>query len=190
MINSFKKCLRHQTCTTSNKHYCIGTKDIPRIIGEPRGVIVTGTVDSSHASHDDLKGHSAYSLHIGGGGAFQFETKKHTVHAASSAESGDAIIVKEIKWTRNFCEEMGYDQKDICPNGTLLGQDNMSAMKILASDTQTGKTKHMDLRIKIQRESRKNKIVQTSTSPLNICHRILARNMLLLVYSRDYLNMY
>ena len=55
---------------------------------------------------------------------------------------------------------MGYDQKDTCPNGTPLGQDNMSAMKILASDTQTGKTKHMDLRIKIQRESRKNKIVQ------------------------------
>ena len=144
-------------------HYCIGTKYIPRIIGDQHGVIVTGTVDSSHASHDDLKGHSAYSLHMGGGGAFQFETKKHTVHAASSAESevlGDAIVDKEIKWARNFCEEMGYDQKDICPNGTPLGQDNMSAMKILASDTQTGKTKHMDLRIKIQRESRKNKIVQ------------------------------
>ena len=54
-----------------------GTRDNIRWIGGPYGPIITGTVDSSFASHPDLKGQSSWSVQIGGGGASIFDTKKH-----------------------------------------------------------------------------------------------------------------
>lgn len=61
----------HQTLRVM--HYCIGTKDKPRRIGGKYGAVLTATVDSSFASHADLKGQSCYSIHIGGGGAILFD---------------------------------------------------------------------------------------------------------------------
>ena len=144
-------------------YYCIATADEPRIIGGDKGVILTSTVDSAYASHKDLKGQSCHTHHIAGGGAVIFETKKHTVTASSSAESeilGSAIADKTIKWARNYLFELGYDQSIPCPKGTPLGQDNTSAMKILENQHNTGKTKHLDLRTSVLRESRTNKIIE------------------------------
>ena len=144
-------------------HYCIATADVPRIIGGDKGVVLTATVDSSYASHKDLKGQSCYTLHVAGGGAVIMDSKKHTVTASSSAESevlGSALVDKVIKWARNFLFELGYNQNIPCPKGTPLGQDNTSAMTILENEHNTGKTKHLDLRINVLRESRKNKIIE------------------------------
>jgi ribonuclease HI len=54
-------------------HYCIGTKDEPRRIGGKHGVSLQATVDSSFPSTDDMKGQSAYSIHVSGGGAVIFD---------------------------------------------------------------------------------------------------------------------
>jgi len=91
-------------------HYCIGTKDEPRRIGGKHGVSLQATVDSSFPSTDDMKGQSAYSIHVSGGGAVIFDTHKHTATAGSSAESeiyGNSYADKSIKWARNFCLELG-----------------------------------------------------------------------------------
>lgn len=144
-------------------HYAISTKDQPRILGGPHGCIMTATVDSSFASFPDRKGQSCHTLHIGGGGAFIFDTTKQTGTPGSSAESevyGAGEADKPIKWARNFLTEMEYDQSKYIPQGTPLGQDNTSAITILSRDSVSGSTKHIDLKYKIARESRKNKLVQ------------------------------
>ena len=144
-------------------YYCIGTKDEPRRIGGIHGVSIQATVDSSFPSTDDMKGQSAYSIHIAGGGAVIFDTHKHTGTAEPSADSevfGNSYADKSIKWSRNFCKELGYDQISIFPNGTPLGQDNLSTMAILKSPHVTKKTRHIDLRTKVLYESRANKIIE------------------------------
>ena len=144
-------------------HYCIGTKDEPRRIGGKHGVSLQATVDSSFPSTDDMKGQSAYSIHVSGGGAVIFDTHKHTATAGSSAESeiyGNSYADKSIKWARNFCLELGYNQASIFPNGTPLGQDNLSTMAILKSPHVTKKTRHVDLKTKVLYESRANKIIE------------------------------
>jgi len=144
-------------------HYCIGTKNEPRRIGGKHGVTLQATVDSSFPSTDDMKGQSAYSIHVSGGGAVIFDTHKHTATAGSSAESeiyGNSYADKSIKWSRNFCKELGYDQKLLFPNGTPLGQDNLSTMAILKSPHVTKKTRHVDLKTKVLYESRADKIIE------------------------------
>ena len=143
--------------------YCIGTKDIPRIIGGKYGAVLTGTVDSAFATHLDRKGQTGLTIHVGGGGAAIVESVKQKVLTGSSAESevhGNEYYVRTLKWARNFCEELGFDQSIPFPNGTPTGEDNMSAMKILTNECNSGKTRHMDLRIKIIREALQNKIFQ------------------------------
>jgi hypothetical protein len=110
-----------------------------------------------------MKGQSAYYIDIAGGGAVIFGTHKHTGLAGSSAESevfGNSYADKSIKWSKNFCEELGYDQISNFPNGIPLGQDNLSTMAILEGPHVTKETRHIDLRTKVLYESRANKIIE------------------------------
>jgi hypothetical protein len=120
------------------------------------GPVLTATVDSSFASYADLKGQSCYTIHMGGGGACIVHTKKQTVTPFSSTESeidGNALLWPTLKWSRNFMEELGYNQSHYIPNGTPVGEDNTSCMKILQNSVNSGKTKHMNLRIQVLREA-------------------------------------
>ena len=94
-------------------HYCIGTKDEPRRIGGKHVVSLQATVDSSFPSTDDMKGQSAYSIHVSGNGAVIFDTHKHTATAGSSAESEIYRNSYGPEWARNFCLELGYNQASI-----------------------------------------------------------------------------
>ena len=141
--------------------YCIGTKHIPRIIGGKFGAVLTTAVDSSPQSWPDGTGQTSYSIHVGGGGAAILDSVKQKILTGSSAECevhGNEYLVRTLKWARNFLEELGFDQRIPFPDGTPTGEDNQSAMRIISNECSSGKTRHMDLRIKIIREALKNKI--------------------------------
>ena len=150
-------------CALQIMHYCIGTKNIPRILCGKYGPILTGTVDSSFASHPDRKGQSCFTLHLGGGGAAIMDTKKQTVTPYSSTESeidGNMFFLKPLRWARNFMYELGYDQTKYVPLGTPTGEDNLSTMKVLLNPHNCGKTKHLDLRYQAVREAINDYIFQ------------------------------
>ena len=144
-------------------HYCIATKHIPRRIGGPYGTTLTGTVDSSFASHDDLKGQSCYTLSIGGIGTVMMDTKKQNITAQSSTDSellGLGVnLLPNLIWARNFLFEVGYDQSIPFPNGTPIGQDNTALIKILKNKSNMGKIKALNLRIQAIREAVDNKLI-------------------------------
>jgi len=141
-------------------HYCIGTKDVPRVLGGPYGAVLTGTVDSAFASWPDGKGQSAHSLHLGGGGAVIFNTSKQTLTPQSSTESeiyGNEEYNKTNIWTRGILQELDRDQRSVIPGGTPTGEDNTSCMQIIADEcSSSGKTRHINLRLAHLRESLKN----------------------------------
>jgi hypothetical protein len=142
-------------------HFCIATKDIPRRIGGPYGTTLTATVDSSFASHDDLKGQSSYTMTIGGIGTVMMDTKKQNITAQSSTDSellGLGVnLLPNLIWARNFLFETGYDQAIPFPNGTPVGQDNTALIKILKNKSNMGKIKALNLRIQAIREAIDNK---------------------------------
>ena len=162
--------------------YCIGTQHIPRIIGGKYGAVLTGAVDSAFAVHLDRTGQTCYTLHLGGGGAVILDSVKQKLLTGSSAECevhGNEYYVRTLKWARNFLEELGFNQNIPFPNGTPTGEDNLSAIKILTNECSSGKTRHMDLRIKILREALKNKIfdmfhLQSANMPPDIGTKSLA----------------
>ena len=159
-------------------HYCIGTSDVPRTIGGKYGPILTATVDSSFASHDDLKGQSCYTIHLGGGGSVMMDSKRQDDTAYHSTESeilGTSLLDKKVRWARNFTEEMGYPQ----PEATPVGEDNTSTMKILNETSSIGKTKYMNLKFNIIKESIANKLyklfyLETEDMPADIGTKPLA----------------
>ena len=159
-------------------HYCIGTADVPRTIGGKYGSILTATVDSSFASHEDLKGQSCYTIHMGGGGSVMMDSKKQDDTAYHSTESeilGTALADKVVRWARNFTEEMGYPQ----PEATPMGEDNTSTMKILNETSSIGKTKYMNLKFNIIKESIAKKFyklfyLETEDMPADIGTKALA----------------
>lgn len=132
-------------------HYCIGTKDDIRWLGGSHGPIITSSVDSSFASHPDLKSQSCWTIHVGGGGAAICESKKQSITADSSTTAevaGNALAYPDIQYASNIFEELGYPQ----PTALGIGNDNQSTMKLLQNPASKGKTRHLDLRYNILRE--------------------------------------
>jgi len=132
-------------------HYCIGTKDDIRWLGGSHGPIITSSVDSSFASHPDLKSQSCWTIHVGGGGATICESKKQSITADSSTTAevaGNALAYPDIQYASNIFEELGYPQ----PTALGIGNDNQSTMKLLQNPASKGKTRHLDLRYNILRE--------------------------------------
>ena len=142
----------------------IGTKETARRIGGMHGAVLTATVDASFASHPDLKGQSCYTIHMGGGGAVMMESKKQTITATSSTDSEllalGALLLPDLLWARNFMAELDYSQKSAMPDGTPVGEDNTSTIKILLNQMNTGKIKPLNLRIAALREALANKDFQ------------------------------
>ena len=138
--------------------YCIGTRDNIRWIDGPYGPIITGRVDSSFASHPDLKSQSSWSVHIGGGGASIFGTKKQiiTVNCSASCEgSGTYMSLPDHIYASNILTELGYPQ----PTAIGIGQDNTSTIQIYNHTANKRKNRHLDLRYNIVRENIENHII-------------------------------
>ena len=148
-------------------HYLIGTMDLRLCIGGMGGVQMFATVDTSYATHADLKSHSMWTLHLGTGGAFISRTKKHSIMTDSSTYAelvGAHLSIRDIQWARNFLKEIGY--KNLKP--TLLLIDNQSTLKIIAKQHHAGKTKHVDIRYKMITEKVTNGEIVCEHLPTHI----------------------
>ena len=104
-------------------------------IGSKGGVRMFATVDTSYATHDDLKSHSMWTLYLGTGGSLISRTKKHSITTDSSTYAelvGAHLSLRDIQWARNFLKEVGYTHLE----PTVLYIDNQSTLKIIAKQHQ------------------------------------------------------
>ena len=133
-------------------HYIAGTPHLGLTLGSIEGVRLYATVDASYGTHDDRKSHSGCTLHIGKqSGAFISRSKKQTVMADSSTVAefmATHLAAKEIIWSRNILEEMGYKQEQ----PTILAEDNQSTIAMINNDCNSNKTKHIEIRFNLIRE--------------------------------------
>ena len=84
-------------------------------------------VDTSHAGHDNCKGHTRAMLSLGKGAAISF-SRKHKINTKSSTESklvGADQALPSILYTQNFIEAQGYSVEQ-----NILFQDNQSTMRL------------------------------------------------------------
>ncbi len=162
-VNHFSRCvspaptLYDYLATLRIMHYMIGTKSKARVIGGMYGTALTACVDASFAPSDGLKGQSSYAIFMGGGGSVMMDSKRQTITAGSSTDSellaAGQLLLPNLQWARNFLFELGYDQRSVMPNGTPVGEDNTSTIKALVNEMNTGKIKHLNLRIAALREA-------------------------------------
>ena len=132
--------------------YLVNTADLGLVLGGLGGVKLYATVDASYGTHDDRKSHSGCTLHIGvNSGAFLSRSEKLTVTADSSTVAefiATHLVAKEIMWARALLGEMGYPQLE----PTILGEDNMSTIAMINNDSNSNKTKHIEIRFNLVRE--------------------------------------
>jgi hypothetical protein len=133
-------------------HYLMGTSHLGLHLHSDEGIVLSATVDASYACHADRKSHSGFTLHIGSSsGSFLTKSKKQTVTADSStiAELIAAFLAsKEIAWARSILTELGYQQD----HPTILHEDNQSTIQMINNDSNSQKTKHIDVRYNYVRE--------------------------------------
>ena len=120
--------------------YLVNTPDFGLVLGGLGGVTLYATDDSSYGAHDDWKSHTGCTLHIGdGSGAFLSRSKKQPVTTDSSTVVvfiATHFVSKEILWTRELLQDMGYAQD----TPTVLCEDNMSTIAMINNDSNRQKT--------------------------------------------------
>jgi len=132
--------------------YLYGTRNLTLRLGGPDATLVTfSTVDSSYASHIDLKSHTGATFHVSTQGApYDVLTHKQSVTADSSTVSetiGVHYSTKNIIWLRSLLNELGYTL-----DPTTLYCDNKSTLRIISNSGSSGRSKHIELRYLVVRE--------------------------------------
>ena len=125
--------------------YMRETEELPLILGADGSGFIKWLIDTSYATHVDLKGHSGGGVTLGRGFPFNGSTKQK-LNTRSSTESevvGVDDFMPSILWTRNFLKAQGYQV-----NENIIYQDNKSAMLLEKNGkASSGKrTKHINIR--------------------------------------------
>jgi len=132
--------------------YLAGTRSLGLCFHSGEGVVLYATVDASYANHLDRKSHTGCTLHIGKhSGSFHSRSKKQTITADSSTVAefiAAHFAAKEIMWARSFLAELGFPQ----PTPTILFEDNKSTIAMIENQSNTQRTKHIDIRYNMIRE--------------------------------------
>ena len=104
------------------------------------------TVDVSYNCYTDSKSHTGFTFHLGrfSGAVFTFSRKQAIIaDSSTSAEFiGTHKACQQIGWTQNLLSEMGVP----ISSPTVVYQDNMSTIKLIAHKGNEARTKHIDLR--------------------------------------------
>ena len=107
--------------------YLKGTKDLCLTLGIDDVRILKWMVDSSHAVHDDFKGHTGGCLSWGIGSPISI-SQKQKLNSRSSTESeiiGVDDVMDKILWTKLFLQAQGVQIQE-----NILYQDNQSSIKL------------------------------------------------------------
>ena len=110
------------------------------------------TVDVSYNCYPDSKSHTGFSFHLGrfSGAVFAFSRKQAIIADSSTAAEfiGTHKACQQIGWTQNLLSEMGVS----ISSPTVVYQDNLSTIKLIAHKGNEARTKHIDLRYNVIRE--------------------------------------
>jgi hypothetical protein len=132
--------------------YLAGTRSLGLCFHSGEGIVLYATVDASYANHLDRKSHTGCTLHIGKtSGSFHSRSKKQTITADSSTVAefiAAHFAAKEIMWARSFLAELGFPQS----TPTILFEDNKSTIAMIENQSNTQRTKHIDIRYNMIRE--------------------------------------
>ena len=107
--------------------FLMDTVDDERVIGaDDLGVLHTW-IDSSYATHPDMKSHTGGVMSFGTG-VIHARSNKHKLNTKSSTEA-EVVRVSDYLpfniWVRMFMEEQGYQLRQ-----NIIYQDNESAIKL------------------------------------------------------------
>jgi len=105
-------------------------------------------IDTSHAVHEDCRGHSGSTMTFGrqGLGAVQAGCNKQKINTKSSTESelvGVDEFLPQVLWTRYFLEGQGYQITE-----NIIKQDNRSTILLAKNGrgSSSKRTKHINIR--------------------------------------------
>ena len=125
--------------------YVRGTLDLPRVISLRNFGLMDIFVDASHASHDNMRGHTGGCVSVGKG-VIHGRSSKQRINTRSSTETelvGVSDYLPYPIWMLYFLQHQGY-----FIDKTRLMQDNQSTMKILKNGKKScGKqSRHINIR--------------------------------------------
>ena len=95
------------------QYAALTTPSPQRWLGGPLGSTITSTVDTSLASLDDSKSQSAWSVHVGGGGAAILTGHAQTTTCSSSTDAeatGDCTALPDTTYADSILTELGFPQ--------------------------------------------------------------------------------
>ena len=140
--------------------YIATTRSLGLTLGSKSGdFTLHAYVDASYNCYPDSKSHTGVSLHLGAdSGSFFALSKKQSIISDSSTVAeyiATHTCIQKLLWAKNVLTELGVPtsiQIDVPPS-VVLHQDNTSAINLLKHSGNTGRTKHIDLRYNMIRET-------------------------------------
>ena len=156
--------------------YTANTKSLGLTLGTMSGdLTLHAFVDASYNCYPDSKSHTGVSLHLGpDSGCFFALSKKQSIISDSSTVAeyiATHTCIQKLLWAKNVLSELGISsliQLDV-PQSVVLHQDNTSAINLLRHSGNSGRTKHIDLRYNMIRETilrHKIQVVYTPTKDM------------------------
>ena len=147
--------------------YLQATKLLQLVYPHNNDFILTGEIDGDwNGDHDDRRSTTGYFFKLGlSGGAVRWQTKKQNTVALSSCEveyQGVASAVQEATFLRSLLCKMGYEQSQ----GTKIGEDNQSCIKLVTNPVMHKRSKHIDTKFHFLREV-ENDTVELVYGPTN-----------------------
>ena len=143
---------RNQSCTNHDWWklrrvllFLMDTIDDERVIGADSLDILHTWVDSSYATHQDMKSHTGGVMSFGRG-VIHARSNKQKLNTKSSTEA-EVVGVSDYLpfniWVRMFMEDQGYKLKE-----NILYQDNESAIKLESNGRMSAgqKSRHINIR--------------------------------------------
>ena len=152
--------------------YIATTKSLGLTLGSKSGdFTLHAYVDASYNCYPDSKSHTGVSLHLGkDSGCFFALSKRQSIIADSSTVAeyiATHTCIQKLLWAKNVLTELGVPTsiKLDVPPSVVLHQDNTSAINLLKHSGNTGRTKHIDLRYNMIRETIVRHNVQVVYTP-------------------------
>jgi len=118
---------------------------------------LTAYADADWGNSKDRKSTSGYLIEFGG--AVSWGSRRQKCVALSSTESeyvAAAHTVQQVKWIRALLKDLGFPQDQ----PTTVFEDNQACIKMIENETETQRTKHIDIKYHFLKHEQKNGVVK------------------------------